>query len=82
MGAVGRDREGGVGRGAGGLGGVEDQQHGGGQAEEDVAVAGAGDLGQAEEGAVEGLGGVEVGGVEGGLEDRGRGWTFAHGFKG
>ena len=65
-----------------GLGGVEDQQHGGGQAEEDVAVAGAGDAWEAEDAAVEGLGGVEVGGVEGGLEDGGRRRGFAHGFKG
>ena len=52
-----------------GLGRVEDQEHGLADAEEDVAVAGAGDPGEAEEAAVEGLGRVEVGGVEGGFQD-------------
>ena len=81
-GAVGRDGQGGVVGLELGLGGVEEQQHRGPEAQEEVAVADAGDAREAEDAGVEGLGGVEVGGVESGFEDGGRTRGFCRWFRG
>lgn len=65
--AVARDRAAGALRG--GKRRVEDQQHGGATPQKDVAAGRFGDKGQAEDGAVECLGGVDVIGVASGFKD-------------